>query len=124
MVSGNRLPLMDKEFCLPLFGILELRYHLVQLLRLALATNIDFFLLLRTQFVVNFLSDLDFEADGDVRTGSSRRTWGRVVLVRQHMRMLFLFPPGDDDLAKTRVPSISAVSLGGGELPLLALVES
>jgi len=112
------------EFFLPLFTVLDCRYRPVQLVSLLLAASIDFLLLLVTQFVESCFRDLEFEADGDVRAGAGRRTGGWVVLVCRHMRLLLLFPLGDHEITKTRVPRVSTVSLDWRKHPLLALIES
>ena len=75
--------------------------------------GIDRFLLLWIQRFVNFFSDLEFEVDGNERGG-----W--VIFVRGRPSF---FPSGKNDIPKTRLPSVSAVSLSGGKLSLLVLIK-
>lgn len=83
-VSKEILLLMRKELLISLFSVRDLRYRPVQLLSVLIAAIFDLLLLLRTQRVVNFFGDLEFEIDGDMRTGTGRsgRISRRVVVIR------------------------------------------
>ena len=116
---------MHKEFLVPLLDVFNLRYCPVHLLPIFLTTIVDPFLLVCTQRLVDLLCNLEFEVDGDVRSGTRciDRISSGVVTVRQHMGLFLFLPPGDDDIAETGIPGVSAVSLSRSELSLLTLIE-
>jgi hypothetical protein len=114
---------MHKEFIPSLLGVGDLWYRPVHLLPLILTTIIDHLLILRTQRVIDFFRNLEFEVYGDVGTGTRHlnRIGGRVVLVRRHIGLLLFLPPGDDSIPKAGIPGVSAIGLGRGKLSLLVL---
>jgi hypothetical protein len=119
------LLLVQTEFLVPLFIVLNLRRRSVRLVSFLLATLVDLFLLLRTQRVVSFPGDLELEVDGNMggRTGRIDRVGGRVVLIRRQMRFLLVVPPSDDEIAETGIPVVRAISLDGGKHPPVGLTE-
>ena len=108
-----------------LLDVLDARYRPIHLLPFLLTTLINLLFLACAQIVVDLLCDLEFEIDGDMGTGTGRldRIGSGIIAVCRHVRQLLLFPPCDNNIAKTGIPGISAISLSRSQLSLIGLTK-
>lgn len=114
---------MNFEFILSFTIVGNIGNLAIKFLPIFFTPGIDFLLLLRAEFIVQFLSNLEFECEWDGWLPRGVLVFlGRAVVVVVDNGLLLSFPASDDD-GLDDVPVVGAIRLYRRKLPLLVDVE-